>query len=169
MAARVSLVAWLVLLCGSPLVFFTCHVLLQRARPGATPQGVALKACALGVLVVVGASLVWQPQLTAGLYAALVAGAIGYAYFHLFNMSETARRIRILREIHQAGTLPVAAVHGLYEGDELIQRRLERMVTLGQIDLREQRYVLKGQTLYRAAQVVAAWRWLLGFQDGPSR
>lgn len=56
--------------------------------------------------------------------------SFGYAYFHVFNMSETARRIRLLNELCENNTI---IRNKKYTIEELIDRRLERLVELGQI------------------------------------
>jgi hypothetical protein len=94
-------------------------------------------------------------------YFLIVYNALGYSYFHLFNMSETARRIRILCEIDEFGTLDSTELAGRYGGREMIAARLERLVALGQLVRQGDRYLSKNSWLYYSALVVVEWKRLL--------
>jgi len=102
-------------------------------------------------------------------YCLVVYNCIGYCYFHLFNMSETARRIRILRDILAAGSLHREEILAIYGANEVVEVRLSRLEATGQLRLQAGRYVIKGRLLYWAARLVAAWRGILGFAPTESR
>lgn len=163
--------AALALLAAAPAAILVVHMALGRALRERSRQKVAALSAALAAAPVAallelnarraGATLGQRPLDAA--YAAVVYGAVAYAYFHLFNLGETARRIRILREIHAAGTLRDDALAGAYGSDELVTVRLGRLVETGQVEVRGGRYVLVGAVLYAAARVVQAWRTMLGF------
>ncbi len=156
--------AALATLLATPLVCVAVHAVLARALRRLAPQPVAMLAAVAGALV--DAALALAPgsrDPSAAAYALLVALGLGYTYFHFFNMSETARRIRILRTIHRAGTLAPADLEALYRTPDIVRIRLERLVALGQIRAVDGRWVLAKRTLYLAARAVFWWRAMLGF------
>ena len=170
MAPAVRLSA-LAILAAAPCWIFLVHMALSRMLRGRSRQKVAALAAALGALPT-GALLEVNARRAAGTlsghlidiaYAALVFGGLAYAYFHLFNLGETARRIRILREIYSVGALRTDDLADAYGRDELVTVRLARLVETGQVVVRDGRYVLAGGLLYAAARVVQSWRALLGF------
>jgi len=156
----------LAFLAASPAAILIVHALLARALRGMAPQKVAIVAALLAGPPVVLAALQLANAISAAdvLFGVLVYLSIAYSYFHLFNMSETARRIRILRELHTAGALRADQITALYGGDAVVSVRLDRLVGTGQLALRDGRYVMAGRLLYAAARVVHAWRVLLGFE-----
>jgi hypothetical protein len=160
--------ALLAVVAASPLVIVSFHAAMQRAAPGAPPQKVAAAACALCVVPVVGACWLGlgRRDAPALVYAAVTYFAIAYSYFHLFNMSETARRIRILQELRRTGGMREEELRELYTEGDVVGVRLERMVAMGQLVRRGERFVLGGRALYFAARVVLFWRVLLGFERG---
>lgn len=170
--ARGSLAALLAILAACPLGILLTHVVLARLFPRMAPQMVAVgaglagalpTALLAGTLAVPGLlALVRMP--VAVTYAAVVYACIAYSYFHLFNMSETARRIRILRELHAAGSLTAQEISRLYSGASVLEARFDRLLATGQLELRADRFVGAGRLLYTAACLVRAWRVVLGFE-----
>lgn len=85
----------------------------------------------------------------------LIYAAFCYVYFHWNNMGETARRIRMLREL-------AAAPEGLtfqdmvrrYSAREILERRLERLSAAGQISERDGRLVLTSTAILISARLV---------------
>ena len=86
---------------------------------------------------------------------ALLYASFCYVYFHWNNMGETARRIRMLREL-------AAAPEGLtfedmvrrYSAREILERRLERLSAAGQIRETGGRLVLTSATVLLSARLV---------------
>ena len=163
----------LVILPASPLVIFLIHAILSRMVPIRSRQMVAALAvvCASVPLAVVlratalmmgtgfrSAASLWG-------YVVIVYVAIGYTYFHFFNMSETARRIRILCEIGRAGSLTEEKLAALYKTSDIIDVRLTRLIETGQLDLTNGRYSIKGRLLVIAGHSVLFWRKLLKMND----
>ncbi len=166
------LAALLVVLASSPLWIIVTHAVLARLLPRSSPQIVAVAAGLVGLIptfLLAGAvaapgfsSMVRMPVEVA--YTLIVYACIAYSYFHLFNLSETARRIRILRELHAAGSLTAAEISRLYSPTLVLEVRLDRLVAAGQLKLRGGRYVNAGRLLRVAARAVRAWRLVLGFE-----
>jgi hypothetical protein len=103
-------------------------------------------------------------------YGAVVYACLAYSYFHVFNMSETARRIRILSELYISGSLSAEEISRAYSGEVLLGVRFDRLVATGQLEERGGRYVRAGRLLYVAALLTRGWRSVLGFdRDGRPR
>lgn len=143
-------------------------VVILCAAAGAVPMGAALWGAYIG-----GPGLAFSEAAVASLYSLVVYALLAYTYFHLFNMSETARRIRILREIHAAGSLSAEEIAGRYSAEAIFANRIERLLAAGQIrevgggrgeggGHDDRRYVLSGRLLYTAALVLAFWGRVLG-------
>jgi hypothetical protein len=97
-------------------------------------------------------------------------GALSYGYFHFLNLGETARRVRILREIVEANRpLSLAEILERYDAREVVRNRLERLTGKGQVLFRDGRYTVARETVLRMAQAVD-WlkRLLLGRVEQPA-
>lgn len=95
------------------------------------------------------------------LFAFVVFNGVAYAYFHFFNMSETARRIRMLLQIRQAGAsgLRIKELEREYSPQDMIDARLDRLVEMHQLVLdADGRYWVSGRVLLWAGRVMAVWR-----------
>lgn len=169
--------AFLILLLFSPALVLGLQAFLVRlcraAGSSPPPQALAVWALALGAPL--SAALSWPVyisrlqdpgELAAALsYAALVYAGLGYSYFHLFNMSQTSRRLRILYELSlAAGPLPGAALQRRYSPEDQLRRRLDRLHALGQIRRDGKRYRLQGFSLSLAARGLSLWARLLGLK-----
>jgi hypothetical protein len=151
----------------SPFGLLVLHAILQRALRRAPPQRVAILTCALGFVPVAGAlCLAGARDAGAIVYVGLVYVCIAYSYFHLFNMSETARRIRLVREIDRHGGLTEEEILRAYSEDEVVDTRLARMAAMGHMIERGGRYFAGSKTLLFAARVLDAWRDVLGYDRG---
>lgn len=80
--------------------------------------------------------------LTARLPADLLCyGAFGYCYFHFINLGETARRIRLVRELYESpGGLSEAELLQRYNSREILAVRMARLLGSGQLVSRGGRY-----------------------------
>jgi hypothetical protein len=167
-----SLAAFLAVLATAPLWILLTHGALSRLCPRTPVQFVAVAAGLVGagpttILVCTLASLcprsVFERPVE-GLYGAIVYACVAYSYFHLFNMSETARRIRILSELYSAGSLSAGQLSSLYDGTAVLEMRLDRLLATRQLARRTDRFVTVGCGLYAAARLTRAWRLVLGFE-----
>ena len=77
-------------------------------------------------------------------------GALGYCYFHFVNLGETARRVRIVRELLDSKHgLSMSEILEYYNASEIIRVRLQRLLKNKQITLRNDRYfITKSMLLY---------------------
>lgn len=147
------------------------HVLVSRIAPTLPRQhGIAVSAgCGL---VVVGA-LPWlagpdAPVELQGSDAALVWLAtyllLVYCYvIGFFNLGESARRIRLLIELQQAGRrgLSFNEILTVYNARMIIELRIQRLLAGGQLVARDARYVLRRRLMLRTAKVLVLLKIVL--------
>ncbi|MFH0753291.1 MAG: hypothetical protein V2A70_01850 [Candidatus Omnitrophota bacterium] len=75
-------------------------------------------------------------------------GFLGYCYFHFINMGETARRIRLLRELYDAPEgLTQAEILFRYNAKEMVRMRLDRLLNTHQIVLRDERLYIASHVM----------------------
>lgn len=159
-----------------PTVLILAHVLLSRYKGRYlqlfSPQLLLVRLIIFFNLVAfVGAWLIARHEARGAaetiymlVFAFLVFNGSAYAYFHFFNMSETARRIRMLLQIRCAGRagLHVKDLEREYSQKDMIAARLDRLVKMRQLTLgADGRFRVAGHTLLRAGQVMALWRRLV--------
>lgn len=94
-------------------------------------------------------------------YLSALSSASAYCYFHLINMAHTARRIQILLQNSASAHSDLAAKDTNYRVEEMVSHRLQRMLDLGVIEVRNDRYSAKPGPLLFAAICFAKWRSLL--------
>ncbi|MCR4287058.1 MAG: hypothetical protein NUW09_03490 [Deltaproteobacteria bacterium] len=95
-------------------------------------------------------------------YSLMVFNLLGYSYFHVFNMSETARRIRLLTELAASGPIRKEELSSIYSEQSMFDVRIVRLKSLGQLKEINGRYVLGQRPLYFAACAVNLWARVLG-------
>lgn len=162
----------LLILATTPLQIFIIHLIASRCLRQFQPQIMAVGCAIFGQLPM--GSILWffvflhypmslMEVIVVGLYAFVVYYALAYTYLHLFNMSETARRIKILYEIDRAGSLSKEGISLNYGASEMLSVRLKRLVGMKQLGCKGDKYVLTGKLLYLAAWLVMTWGRILGF------
>jgi hypothetical protein len=73
----------------------------------------------------------------------LIYTALGYCYFHFLNLGETARRIRILRELYEVSEgLSLEEILERYNAKHIVATRIRRLVHNGQVVERYGRYYI---------------------------
>jgi hypothetical protein len=88
--------------------------------------------------------------------------ALGYCYFHFVNLGETARRIRLLRELQDGGgRLSHRQLLTRYNAAEIVGRRLKRLLGTGQIVLRDERYFIGNPAVLSIAKAMVMLKVLL--------
>lgn len=134
-----------------------CRIAWIRARP----RQLVAASTALATAIFMAGLLTWwdgggAPEF---LFSICMGGLLGHIYFHIFNMSETARRIRLLLEIREGSQTPAAET---YSPRQMISVRLIRLRELGQADFIDGRYFPRDSWLLRAA-VALHWHEKLVF------
>jgi hypothetical protein len=113
-----------------------------------------------GVVTLVGALFVFDRSTSLFLPTALtgfLSILVAHIYFHLYNMSETARRIRILVELKK-GTF---GREKNYTPTHLLQVRMQRLVAMGNVDRVGERYVAKASVLLMVALLLKQYEKLI--------
>lgn len=162
--------AFIAVLAMTPLWITVVHAMLTRlAVSRSSNQAAALLSCLVAAPPM--AVALWAAhlgslsgsELAAGLsYAVIVYGLLAYSYFHLFNMGETARRVRMLVELTEHGEMEAGELKSYYNTGTMLERRIERLISLGQLRLHGDRLVLGSRRLHFAAAVMNAWCSILG-------
>jgi hypothetical protein len=145
---------------AAPLTCFLLHILAYRVWPAA----LKMQRQKLTVVVVLFAILfaaVLAGSLTMDLAEALNAGLVsslfGLTYFHWFNMSETARRIRMLVRYVALGATETQEP---YNAEMILNNRLQRLSDTSTIVLVNGKFVLQRGPLLWATRVILFWRSL---------
>lgn len=158
----------------SLLIPFAVHLLLVRVfglfrKTELRQKGVFFSVLA-GILPLAALCIVWvvsaAPSDTVGLivsllYFFLIYLLAGYVYFHFFNMSETARRVRLLIESSKTGSLNKTDLKNLYPHQDIVSVRIERLSALGELRRSGDRYVLGNRVLLLPAKLIFTLRRLL--------
>ena len=80
---------------------------------------------------------------------------LGYCYFHFINLGETARRIRILRELYECKEgLSTKEIFERYNAKEILENRMNRLVNKNQIFLKNGRYYIGNRTMLLIANII---------------
>ncbi len=166
----------LIVLLVSPLVVVAVHgamaryfVIVGREVPNQVVCGACILLCylpvgLLGWYFAVGPMYkAAGPWFVPAVYGVVVYTLVGYIYFHLFNMTETARRIRIMTELHRRGAMKAAEIVRAYDDGDITDVRIERLLSMGQIEESGGRYKLKGRFLYIVALALHYWGSAIGY------
>lgn len=80
---------------------------------------------------------------------------LGFLYFTFINLGETARRIRLLRELLDAKEgLSLKEILSRYNAKEIIDKRINRLEGNGQIICKEGNYFVGGNVLLLIAKTI---------------
>lgn len=134
------------------LSMWTCHVLLSRCiGHGVSRQALAVVAAIYGA----GFGMIFLPT-PFGL-SCLLSLTMAHVYFHWFNMSETARRIRILMMLDESATPRRLN----YSSDEMIEKRIQRLLKLGLAGKKEGNLFLKNRWAGALAKIFVGYERLM--------
>lgn len=94
----------------------------------------------------------------------IIYACLGYLYFTFLNLGETARRIRILRELYEAADdLSLRELLCSYNAREIVERRINRLTNNGQILYNQEKfYIGKPLVLWMAKAIVMMKLIVLG-------
>lgn len=103
-------------------------------------------------------------SLPATLTNVVIYFALCYCYFHFVNLGETARRIRMLRELYDSYEgLTIGEILERYNAKEIVDKRLQRLVSNRQVIYRDGRYTIGNPLmLFIARAIVIVKMALLG-------
>lgn len=101
--------------------------------------------------------------LNAMIYVLITYNALAYSYYHMLNMSETGRRIRILHELNREGRLRYGDLTDRYGAENMLDVRLERLMNMNQVEKKNERFLLKSSVLSQIGMVILGWGFFLGY------
>ncbi|MGA9755832.1 MAG: hypothetical protein WBV23_11915 [Desulfobaccales bacterium] len=92
----------------------------------------------------------------------IIYGSLGYCYFNFNNLGETARRIRLLREIYDSedGLTPLE-LNKLYSGKEVIAHRMARLLNNKQVILINDKYLIGNPTVLCIANIIIFLKFMV--------
>jgi hypothetical protein len=165
----------LILLVFSPALILALHIIASRTamyfKMQIPAQKLALVCIVLGnfpmgllVWLLVLRNLDLTSQFWGAVYCILTYNAIGHVYFHLFNMTETSIRVRLIREI-AAQEQTIDEVIDRYGPSNSVEVRLQRLQDIGVVKQSDDRFYLQSQWLFYVGTVCRVWGVLLGFNE----
>ena len=142
------------------------HILLVRLfgffkGPFSRQMGVAI-SCLIGFIPLAVTFFLWAADATAKarigiawsfIYLFLVYTLSCYIYFHIFNMSETSRRIRILSECYKRG-IEKEKLDQNYACKDMVSTRINRLIGLGELRPYKDKYLLGRGMLVLPAKIL---------------
>jgi len=152
----------------SPLVGLSANVVIQVAGFRFHSRLSMLKSIflgfAAGFVVVVALDtfffftaqpLAWTFVVGIILANILTYFALGYGYFHFINLGETARRVRILREIYDSPSgLSIDEILARYNGKAILQYRMDRLLGNGQVILDQEKYKIGNPSMLYITKII---------------
>jgi hypothetical protein len=157
----------LALAIGASLAGVICNFAVQIGLCRAIPSFSLLKSLVVGFAAGAGVSLASALHFDAtfdGTASALVLyGAAGYCYFHFVNMGETARRIRLLRELQAApgGRLSRNEMLARYSNEAVVVKRIERLIRADQLRFSDGRYRIGAPAMHAISRLLLWCRILV--------
>jgi hypothetical protein len=92
----------------------------------------------------------------------LTYSALGYGYFHFINLGETARRVRILRELYSANTgLSKDQLLVRYNATIVIGNRINRLLASEQIIEKNGRYFINSPIMLLMSKSIIFMKYML--------
>lgn len=138
---------------SAPLIAFCLHAFLNRVfYPRLSAQVIALFSIILASFFSLGFGWLETQQLSHFILGCVISFGLLHVYFHFFNMSETARRIRILHSIHKKE---------IYSEESGLTERISRLVQLGLVTEREEGLSLTSHPLKYLALAIIRIEYLL--------
>jgi hypothetical protein len=157
-----------------PIIGLIINVFVQifgvRYIPGLTLLKSVIAGFVVGSISVIGlACYLWRyfpilPQILLGLMTTnfLIYSGLGYCYFHFINLGETARRIRILRELCETPEgLSQEEILERYNAKHIVDMRLRRLLDNGQIVERQGRYYIGSPVMLFIAKSIIALKFVI--------
>jgi hypothetical protein len=100
-------------------------------------------------------------------YVLLTYNACCFCYFWLLNVTETSLHVNILMRLLAGGGASPQELASRYSVQDMIDARIERMQSLGQLEERDGRYFLGDRTFLYVGSVYDRWRKILGMPLNP--
>jgi len=97
----------------------------------------------------------------------IIYGCLSLCYFTFINMGETARRIRLLRELYDAPEgLTKEQLLSRYNAQEIVEVRLSRLLDNNQIVLRDGRFYVSSPAMLFISKTIVLIKLILSGKRG---
>lgn len=141
------------------LIFHVAAYRLISSVRKMSRQKIVVLVVLVSAIVSTALTLHLSGDVTEAVHTFVLSGLYGMIYFHWFNMSETARRIRILVRFVALNESP--AVESAQESSSRIfANRIDRMSQMGTIIDQNGKFHLKPGPLLYATRIILFWRSL---------
>lgn len=92
----------------------------------------------------------------------IIYSALGYCYFHFINLGETARRVRIIKELFDSQEgLSTSEILERYNAKDIVEIRIKRLVNNGQIIYKKDRYYIGMPIMLLMAKVIVTMKLIV--------
>lgn len=86
---------------------------------------------------------------------AIIYLSLAYCYFHFLNLGETARRIRLVRELSESDAgLTLHELLERYSADDIVNKRVKRLLDKRQIAQRNGRYFINNKSMLIISKLI---------------
>lgn len=93
------------------------------------------------------------------LVALVCYSSASYVFFHFVHISEASLRVRILFELSTSPEpLNKQQLLKLYNSRELVEKRIDRLMSRGEIVEKNKKYYIKKKKIYYAAVIIDSWK-----------
>jgi hypothetical protein len=144
----------------SPIICFIVNVLMQVVMCRYKLSKGMLKTELTGFLsglLFLFLNLIFQSYISVYILIVnlIIYTALSYCYFHFINLSVTARRIRIVRELYQyENGLTKTEILRKYNAKDMVENRINRMINSGQIITKNDRLYIGKPILLLIAKIM---------------
>lgn len=102
---------------------------------------------------------IFLPVLTTNL---IMYSSLGYCYFHFINLGETARRVRMLRELYNSREgLSSEEILERYNAKSIVEMRINRLLNNNQIICKNDRYYIGNPTVLLMAKIILVMKIII--------
>jgi hypothetical protein len=95
--------------------------------------------------------------------------ALAILYVDAVNIAETSLHMHVLLEVMWTDRASLAGLVERYSAERMIATRLERLVSLGQVRVVNDRYYVANTSALRLNRLIDLWRTVLGLPTSPQQ
>ncbi len=157
-----------------PIVCFTANVLFQVVSYRVMPKIGLLKTefsgfvfGIFGLIIMETITFLIFPISKISFFSVLISNLIiylslSYCYFHFVNLAVTARRIRLLRDLHDSKDgMTMDEILLQYNSRDMVENRIERLVNSGQVIYKNKRYYIGRSAMLWSAKIILIMKQLI--------
>jgi hypothetical protein len=170
------------ILLAAPFGLCIAHAIVSRVVRYCGDKSVPPQTVALGTIVAGNIPVAWiaweaflktlsgnLPEVLSGFtYVLATYNACSFCYLNALNMSETSLHVNILMRLLIEDGMPLDELSRIYGVKDMINARIDRMIVMGQLEEKDQRYFTGNRTLVLIGRVINVWRRILSLPLSPS-